>query len=173
MHNSDLQMHSFLSYNSALKKLRHPRLNSSNLSFILLVLLLLVSSVLFTGCQKQEGLQDGYYTVEMAEYSNGWKEFVTICVSNGEIVTVEYNAKNSSGFIKSWDMPYMARMNSIKGTYPNYYTRAYGASFLASQDADKIDAVTGATHSGENFHKMAAALLEKAANGDTSLGIIE
>lgn len=141
MHNSDLQMHSFLSYNSALKKLRHPRLNSSNLSFILLVLLLLVSSVLFTGCQKQEGLQDGYYTVEMAEYSNGWKEFVTICVSNGEIVTVEYNAKNSSGFIKFWDMPYMAKMNSIKGTYPNYYTRAYGI-----------------THSGENFHKMAEFL---------------
>jgi len=139
----------------------------------LTALLVILIAPFLTGCQNQEGLKDGYYTVEMAEYSNGWKEFVTICVSNGKIVTVEYNAKNASGFIKSWDMAYMTRMNSAKGTYPNYYTRAYAASFLKSQDPEKIDAVTGATHSGENFHKMTAALVEKAAKGDTSLGIIE
>ena len=55
-------------------------------------------------CKKSEKMQDGYYTAEAAEYSHGWKEYVTICVMENQIVSVEYNAKNASGFIKSWDM---------------------------------------------------------------------
>lgn len=62
---------------------------------------------------------DGFYTVEMSDYNNGWKEFVTIRVSGNKIVTVEYNAKNSSGFIKSWDIPYMRNMlDKKKGHTP-------------------------------------------------------
>ena len=74
-------------------------------------LLLLIAALLcicFTGCGDKEGqLQDGYYSAEASDYSHGWKEFVSICISNGKLVTVEYNAKNESGFIKSWDMNYM------------------------------------------------------------------
>lgn len=64
-------------------------------------------------------------------------------------------------------------MNSQRGTYPNAYTRAYAASLLESQDAEQIDAVTGATHSGGNFEKMASLLIEKAKAGDASLGIVQ
>ncbi|HCD42711.1 MAG TPA: FMN-binding protein [Lachnoclostridium sp.] len=138
---------------------------------ICLVLMLVFS---LSGCKKQESrLEDGFYTVEMSDYNNGWKEFVTIRVSGNKIVTVEYNARNASGFIKSWDIPYMRNMLDKKGTYPNRYTRTYAANFLAAQSDKGIDAVTGASISGGNFQKMASLLMEKARKGDDSLGIVE
>ncbi|WP_312447045.1 FMN-binding protein [Lacrimispora sp.] len=138
---------------------------------ICLVLMLVFS---LSGCKKQESrLEDGFYTVEMSDYNNGWKEFVTIRVSGNKIVTVEYNARNASGFIKSWDIPYMRNMLDKKGTYPNRYTRTYAANFLAAQSDKGIDAVTGASISGGNFQKMASFLMEKARKGDDSLGIVE
>ncbi len=140
----------------------------------LLVLLCAAGLVLTLGscATRQQGLVDGYYCAEMQEYKNGWKEFVTIRVSGGEIVSVEYNAKNAAGFIKSWDMSYMRNMDMRKGTYPNRYTRTYGASLLEAQSPEGIDTVTGATSSGENFRAMSAALLEKAKAGDSSLAVV-
>jgi len=138
------------------------------------VLIVFMGLLSMWGCSKSsQELVDGYYTAEMKDYENGWKEFVTICVSGGKIVDVEYNARNASGYIKSWDMAYMRRMNSKVGMYPNAYTRLYASQLLELQNAEDIDAVTGATHSGENFRKMAGVLLEKAKTGDTSLAIVE
>ena len=140
--------------------------------FMIFLVLMIVLSI--SGCQKKESkLEDGYYTAEMSDYNKGWKEFVTIRISGGKIVTVEYNAKNASGFIKSWDIAYMRNMNDQKGTYPNRYTRTYAASFLAAQSDKGIDTVSGASSSGGNFQKMASLLMEKARRGDTSLGIVE
>lgn len=134
-----------------------------------IVLLLAVS-----GCKaKKSGLVDGYYTAEMSAFSHGWKEFVSIRISDGKIVTVEYNAKSPSGFIKSWDIQYMRNMNGVTGTYPNRYTRAYAASLLEAQSVEGIDAVSGATSSGGNFEQMVALLLDKAKAGDTTVGIVE
>ena len=142
--------------------------------YILIILLAFMLVFFINGCKKGgNSLQDGYYTAEMSEYSKGWKEFVTIRISNGKVVTVEYNARNASGFIKSWDIAYMRNMDSKKGTYPNHYTRAYAASFLAAQSDQGIDTVSGASVSGGNFQKMTSLLMEKARKGDTSLGIVE
>ena len=60
-----------------------------------------------------------------SEFSHGWKEYITILVKGGSIVSVEYNAENASGFIKSWDNAYMQNMLHSNGTYPNEYTRYY------------------------------------------------
>jgi len=140
----------------------------------IMIFLVLMTMLSISGCKKEESrLEDGFYTVEMSDYINGWKEFVTIRVSGSKIVTVEYNAKNSSGFIKSWDIPYMHNMLDKKGTYPNRYTRTYAANFLATQSDKGIDAVSGASVSGGNFQKMASRLMEKARKGDDSLGIVE
>ncbi|MDR2588293.1 MAG: FMN-binding protein [Spirochaetales bacterium] len=118
-------------------------------------------------------MRDGYYTAEAASFdAYGWKEFITICVWNGRIVTVEYNAKNSSGFIKSWDMNYMRTMNAVSGTYPNEYTRLYAGDFLAKQDAESLDAVTGATESGETFKRLASAVLRSAVEGNAAVVLV-
>ena len=113
--------------------------------------------------------KDGYYTAEAAEFDEyGWKEYVTICISAGRIILVEYNAFNSSGFIKSWDMDYMRVMNAADGTYPNAYTRYYGRQFLENQGTEGIDALSGATYSYHTFLALADAVLKNAREGNNN-----
>ena len=112
-----------------------------------------VAMILFSlsACGSKEAkLKDGYYTahIDGFEVGHGWQEYVTICVSNGEIVTVEYNATTPTGFVKSWDTAYMRTMNPVYKTYPNNYTRRYANQLLEKQSAD-IDMISGATESGE------------------------
>ena len=45
---------------------------------------------LLTACGDKTELQDGYYTAQAAEFSHGWKEYITIMVKEGSIVSVEY-----------------------------------------------------------------------------------
>lgn len=140
--------------------------------WMLCVVCVLVFSV--SGCKQQDAqLRDGYYTAEMSAYSHGWKEFLTMDVSDGQIVAVEFNAKNPSGFIKAWDLAYMRNMNGISGTYPNRYTRTYAADLIQNQGEKEVDIVSGASTSGENFRKMAVLLLEKAKSGDTTPSVVD
>ena len=133
--------------------------------------LLLMASML-TACSSGTELQDGYYTAQAGEFSHGWKEYITILVKGGEIISVEYNAENASGFIKSWDNAYMQTMLHSNGTYPNEYTRYYANQLLEGQGEGKIDAISGATSSHESFQKLAQAVLEQARKGDSSVVIV-
>ncbi|MDR0616931.1 MAG: FMN-binding protein [Synergistaceae bacterium] len=117
-------------------------------------------------------MKDGYYTAESAEYDNGWKEFLSIYVKNGRIVTAEYDAKNASGFIKSWDMEYMRKMNETDGTYPNQYTRGYVFELINRQNVDGIDAISGATHSYYSFIALAEAVIARAKTGDKRVALV-
>ena len=136
---------------------------------LLLSLLLLVPAL--TACGGG-GLQDGYYTAQAAEFSHGWKEYITILVKGGDIISVEYNAENASGFIKSWDNAYMQTMLHAQGTYPNEYTRGYANQLLERQGEGGIDAITGATSSHTSFQILAQAVLEQARKGDPSIAIV-
>ena len=121
----------------------------------------------------QAMIQDGTYTAQMSDYSHGWREYVTITVENGVIVTAEYNAENVTGFIKSWDNAYMYNMKSVTGTYPNEYTRYYAAQLIGQTEAPEIDALTGASNSGANFVRLSQAVVEKAMQGDSSIALVE
>ncbi|MCI9045839.1 MAG: FMN-binding protein [Hungatella sp.] len=125
--------------------------------------------MILTGCSEKTSLQDGYYTAQAAQFSHGWREYITIMVKGGSIVSVEYNAENASGFIKSWDNAYMQNMYHVNGTYPNEYTRYYAGQLLEDQGDDSIDLLTGATSSGNSFKKLSAAVLEQARQGDSSI----
>jgi major membrane immunogen (membrane-anchored lipoprotein) len=114
-------------------------------------------------------LKDGYYSAEAEEFdSYGWKEYISVCVSGGRIIVVEYNAFNKAGFIKSWDMNYMRVMNAVAGIYPNAYTRYYGGKFLEGQGTRDVDTLSGATESHDSFLQLAQAVLENARIGDTA-----
>ena len=139
--------------------------------FAMLLSLLLIAPLL-TACGSQTGLQDGYYTAQASEFSHGWKEYITILVKGGSIVSVEYNAENASGFIKSWDNAYMQTMLHTNGTYPNEYTRYYANQLLEGQGEGGIDAITGATSSHSSFQILAQAVLEQARKGDSSIAIV-
>ncbi len=140
---------------------------------ILSLVLFLLMLVSLTACGNKTELKDGYYTAQAAEFSHGWKEYITILVKGGSIVSVEYNAENASGFIKSWDNAYMQNMLHSNGTYPNEYTRYYAAQLLEGQGNKDIDALTGATSSYGSFQKLAEAVLEQARKGDSSIVIVD
>ncbi len=137
--------------------------------------MLLLPMALFTACgdtTAETELQDGYYTAQASAFSHGWKEYITILVKSGNIVSVEYNAENASGFIKSWDNAYMQNMLHSNGTYPNEYTRYYAAQMQEGQGEGTIDALTGATSSYNSFQKLSAAVLEQARKGDSSIVLV-
>ena len=133
-----------------------------------IVLALLVTGFLTACGSGQAGLQDGYYTAQAAVL-----EYITIMVKDGSIVSVEYNAENASGFIKSWDTAYMQSMLDVTGTYPNQYTRFYAGQLLEKQGEGEIDALTGATSSYGSFQKLMAAVLEQAGKGDSSIVYVD
>ncbi|GFI50461.1 FMN-binding protein [Lachnospiraceae bacterium 62-26] len=138
-----------------------------------LTLLLLILLLSLTACNDKTELQDGYYTAQAAEYNFGWKEYITIMVKDGSIVSVEYNAENASGFIKSWDNAYMQTMLHSNGTYPNEYTRYYAGQLLEDQNGEHIDALSGATSSYGSFQKLADAVLDQARKGDSSIVFVD
>ena len=138
-----------------------------------ILLIFTLSMILLTGCKTKTGLQDGYYTAQAAQFSHGWKEYITIMVKGGAIVSVEYNAENPSGFIKSWDNAYMQNMLHSAGTYPNEYTRNYAGQLLDDQNADSIDALSGASTSHGSFQKLAEAVLEQARQGDSDIVVVD
>ena len=140
---------------------------------ITMILSLLLLASLLTSCGDQAGLQDGYYTAQVSEFSHGWKEFITILVKGGSIVSVEYNAENASGFIKSWDNAYMQTMLHTNGTYHNEYTRNYASQLLEGQGEGGIDAISGASSSHGTFQVLAQAVLEQARKGDSGIAIVE
>ncbi len=140
---------------------------------ILSFVLALALSASLASCGNKAALQDGYYTAQAREFNFGWKEYVMIMVKDGSIVSVEYNAENASGFIKSWDTAYMQTMLHSNGTYPNEYTRYYAGQLLADQNDDSIDVLAGASSSYISFRKLAAAALEQARKGDSSIAFID
>ena len=139
----------------------------------MILVLLLAGTLTACGDKNETALLDGYYTAQAAEYSHGWKEYITIMVKGGSIVSVEYNAENASGFIKSWDNAYMQTMLHSNGTYPNEYTRYYAGQLLEGQGEDEIDALSGATSSYGSFQKLEAAVLEQAKKGDSSIALVD
>lgn len=138
-----------------------------------LLFLLLTTSLLLSGCGSNSKMKDGFYTAEMSDYSFGWKEYVCIMVKSDKIVSVEFNAKNPSGYIKAWDNNYMKNMLPVSGTYPNEYTRYYSSELIEQQADIKVDALTGATNSGNNFAKLSAAVIKQAIKGDSQTAIVE
>ncbi len=137
------------------------------------VLMLLMLAGMLSACGSKTELQDGYYTAQAAQFSHGWKEYITIMVKGGSIVSVEYNAENASGFIKSWDNAYMQNMLHTNGTYPNEYTRYYAGQLLEGQGDGSIDVLSGASSSWGSFQKLAEAVLEQAKQGDSGIAVVD
>lgn len=133
-----------------------------------IILFVIILAAVLTACSSNGSvMQDGYYSAEMSDFDiYGWKEYITIYVRDNTIVTVDYNARNASGFIKSWDSNYMRSMSADSGTYPNEYTRAYAVSLLNWQNPADVDAVSGATHSHTTFQLLAEAVIAQAKAGN-------
>jgi major membrane immunogen (membrane-anchored lipoprotein) len=140
------------------------------------MLILLFASCSIRGGNAGSGgqkLADGYYTAEAVCYDrHGWKDYITIYIDNNNIVTAEYDAKNASGFLKSWDMDYM-RLMSAQGLYPALYSREYSAALLRLQRPEGIDALAGATRSYNAFTLLAATAIAQARANNKNVALVE
>ena len=135
----------------------------------------ILAGLLLLSCgRNSSALKDGYYNAESDEFDyEGWKEYLTICVSGGRIILAEYNAYNHSGFIKSWDMDYMRDMSAWGGTYPNLYYRHYARLLLRFQEeTSEIDVLSGASRSYPVFIKLAEAVIRNACEGNSKTTLV-
>ena len=148
------------------------KLNKLKIVFFLIIFFVF-SLITFSCIRESSGLKDGYYTAEEAYYNaSGWKEYLTICISGGRIILAEYNAYNPSGFIKSWDLDYKRSMEAFSGTYPNAYYRYYSRLLLERQNAENIDALSGASQSHQIFVVLAEAVLKNAKEGNKETTLV-
>jgi major membrane immunogen (membrane-anchored lipoprotein) len=119
-------------------------------------------------------MQDGYYTAQAKHYdADGWKDYVTIYVSGGRIVTVEFNATNSAGFTRSWDMDYQRAVRAKTGMLPSLYLRAYVTDLQSLQNPDRVRPVARAERQHAVFQALAAAAILHAEAGDGSVASVD
>ncbi|MDR3319201.1 MAG: FMN-binding protein [Clostridiales bacterium] len=129
---------------------------------------------LLAGCDRQGGaMRDGYYTAKAADFGDGgWKDYVTIYVSDGQIVTAEFNAQTKSGFIRSWDSDYLSNEYAETELYPSKYFRAYTTDLVRLQNPANILAVAGAERQLEVFQLLAEAAIAHARAGDKTIAVV-
>jgi major membrane immunogen (membrane-anchored lipoprotein) len=119
------------------------------------------------------GLKNGYYTAEAVEFDAlGWKEYLTIYVFNGRIVSAEYNSRNSRGFLRSWDMADKRRSTLATGTNQSRYSRDYTVALLNRQDPAKITPVPGASRVHRKFQRLAEAAGKQSQAGNRRVAFV-
>ena len=120
-------------------------------------------------------LTDGTYKAEYDKLdSHGWKAFTEITVKDGKITEVDFDYLNDKGERKSENAEYNESMKKVAGTNPEEFTPILEKALVDSQDASKIDTVTGATSSSNSFKALAQKLIsEKIAKGDTTTLVVE
>lgn len=113
-------------------------------------------------------MQDGTYTLEETDFDeNGWKVAMEITVEDGKITASNYNYTNADGQLKTDDEEYQKMMKEKSGVGPQEFVKQLNDGLVATQDAQLVDIVTGATHSAEIFINYAQQLIQAAQNGNT------
>ncbi|MDR3265578.1 MAG: FMN-binding protein [Synergistaceae bacterium] len=140
-----------------------------------LATVIVLSAFAFPGSECCAGeMRDGYYAAEADGYDDeGWKDFITIYVSDNRIVNVEYDARNSCGFIRSWDLDYQRRAKAETGMYPGEYLRTYTDELLNRQDPFGVLVLAGAEWPHRVFQLLAGAAIAQAKIGDKSITLVD
>lgn len=143
---------------------------------VLAVLMVVVLGV-FTACSSssQPVYKDGTYTAEAASFdeSSGWKDNVTVTVSGGKIVAVDWNGTHKDGGDDKKTMSVSGEYGmKAGGAASEWHEQAASmeAELISTQDPEKIkvksdgtpDAVSGVTIHVSAFTQLAKEALESA-----------
>lgn len=140
--------------------------------FVSSLLVLLIIAVMLVGCGG--GYKDGTYKATYKDFDeHGWKAFTEVTIKENKITDVVFDYVNEEGELKSEDEEYNALMKDTSGTSPEEFSPALAEDLVAKQDVKKVDTITGATASVDNFKKLAEAALNNAKSGKTEEAIIE
>lgn len=144
------------------------------LSFFLCAVFFVVSLTSCVSAQNNSNYIDGTYNASFINYdSYGYKDYLRVVVEDGIIATVEYDAVNENGGLRSEDFDYEQRMEGQKDTYPRRYSADLVNRFLESKDLKNIDTIAGATWSSECFIALITALEENLKTGNTQTLLVE
>ena len=134
---------------------------------VLLAALMCLSFVL-AGCEKDPVLQDGTYTAKHESFDKyGWKEFVTVTVTENAVTEVVFDAENELDELKSQNAAYKEAMEQINQTYPEKFYGELQDQYLQLQKAEELKPIAGATLSSESFKTLLTALQPQMYEGVT------
>lgn len=126
----------------------------------LLIISVLALSLILSGCG---GLKDGTYEGKSSEDSRGAYGAVNLEIKDGKIAEAEFLQYNADGTVKdenygkeSGDENYQKAQNALKNS------AQYAAKLVETQNLDKVDAISGATSSWNQFKEAAKDALDKA-----------
>jgi major membrane immunogen (membrane-anchored lipoprotein) len=100
---------------------------------------------------------------------DGWKDYLTVYVKNGTIITAEYNAFNQTGLLRSWDTDYLKSIYKPGLQSPNHYPRQYCSFLVAVQDPDRIQTIDGGRKTHEIFVLLAKSALDYSRQGKNEI----
>ncbi|NMA95394.1 MAG: FMN-binding protein [Clostridiales bacterium] len=131
------------------------------------LILILVASVL-VGCGGAK-YKDGTYKAAYKDFDDhGWKAFVEITITDNKITDAVFDYVNEEGELKSEDEEYNKIMMEASGSSPEEFSRELPKDLIEKQDIKKVDMITGATGSVENFKKLGEVALKNAKAGNTA-----
>lgn len=122
---------------------------------------------------------DGTYRAEFSNFDEfGWKDYIVVTVSRGNVKIDEFDAYSSadSTNTRSRDEELSAKMKEATGTYTiREATKKLISNWdAANEDITAVENVAGATVSSNNFKVLLAGVLSGgAAYGDTEVQIVE
>ncbi|WP_129724991.1 FMN-binding protein [Xylanivirga thermophila] len=137
------------------------------------VLVAVMLTAVLAGCGNG-GYKDGTYKASFKDFDDhGWKGFVEVVITDGKISDAKFDYENEEGALKSEDDEYNKTMKDASGTSPEEFSPKLAEDLVEKQDVDKVDTVTGATHSVDDFKELAKAALKNAKAGNTEEVIVE
>ncbi len=106
-------------------------------------------------------LPDGQYHGESPYDDYNYKHEVTFEVKEGKLISVDYDEVHKLGNGKQNDTTYCKKM-SVSGTTPAIAYPIYEKALLQTQNAEAIDAVSGASYS---LYRLKLAIAYALLNG--------
>ncbi|WP_051541932.1 FMN-binding protein [Clostridium lundense] len=145
------------------------------------IFLCILSLLLLVGCgstnKGQQGTttyKDGKYKATYDKFDKyGWKGYVEVQVKNSKIDNVDFDYLNKDNKRKSQDKTYNEKMKPVSKTAPNEFCPKLGKDLVNKRDIDKVDNISGATVSTQEFKNLAKAALKNAKKGDQKEVIIQ
>lgn len=105
-------------------------------------------------------LDDSYSASNEGFDEQGRQGEISITYSDNKIASVEYTEVNKQGNKKEEDESFQTQMKSETGVSWNEAVKQLEEQLVEEQDYGKVDAVTGATHTSENFKTLAQQAIE-------------
>lgn len=127
----------------------------------------IVAAVILTGCGGGRKLKDGVYSGQSSPDGRGAVGEITLEIEDGKIVNAEYQTRMKDGNLKDEDYGKVDGVITDEAQYEKAQTAVrampeYAAALVETQDTAKVDAISGATNTHNQFVEAANNALAEA-----------